>query len=64
MWDRFFDGYRATVDWPDAPFWSEISAAFHDALILLSVRDPDFVVDQRLEDDVPRAGHLLRAGRT
>ena len=40
-WGRFFDGYRATVDWPAAPFWSEISAAFPDALILLSVRDPD-----------------------
>jgi len=41
VWDRFFDGYRATVDWPAAPFWAEISAAFPDALILLSVRDPD-----------------------
>ncbi len=40
-WDSFFDGYRATVDWPAAPFWSEISKAFPDALILLSVRDPD-----------------------
>jgi len=40
-WGRFFDGYRATVDWPAAPFWSEISAAFPDALVLLSVRDPD-----------------------
>ncbi len=40
-WGRFFDGYRATVDWPAAPFWSEISTAFPDALILLSVRDPD-----------------------
>jgi len=40
-WDSFFDGYRATVDWPAAPFWSEMSKAFPDALILLSVRDPD-----------------------
>ena len=29
------------MDWPAAPFWSEISAAFPDALILLSVRDAD-----------------------
>ncbi|MGH3577300.1 MAG: sulfotransferase family protein [Mycobacterium sp.] len=41
VWGRFFDGYRATVDWPAAPFWSEISQAFPGALILLSVRDPD-----------------------
>ncbi len=40
-WDQFFDGYRATVDWPAAPFWSEISRTFPDALILLSVRDVD-----------------------
>jgi len=40
-WDRFFDGYKATVDWPAAPFWSEIGTAFPDSLILLSVRDPD-----------------------
>ncbi len=40
-WRTFFDGYRATVDWPAAPFWSEVSSAFPDALILLSVRDPD-----------------------
>jgi hypothetical protein len=40
-WDAFFEGYQATVDWPAAPFWAEISRAFPDALILLSVRDPD-----------------------
>src|ERR1022692_2743456 len=40
-WDHFFDGYRACVDWPAAPFWYEISSTFPDALILLSVRDAD-----------------------
>jgi len=40
-WQDFFGGYTATVDWPAAPFWSEIGAAFPDALILLSVRDAD-----------------------
>ena len=40
-WGTFFSGYGATVDWPAAPFWSEISAAFPDALVLLSVRDAD-----------------------
>jgi hypothetical protein len=39
-WDHFFDGYRAVVDWPAAPFWSDIAAAHPDAVILLSVRDP------------------------
>jgi hypothetical protein len=41
VWRDFFDGYVATVDWPAAPFWSEISMVFPEALILLSVRDAD-----------------------
>jgi len=40
-WAAFFEGYLATVDWPSAPFWQELSEAFPDAPILLSVRDPD-----------------------
>lgn len=40
-WHRFFDGYPAVVDWPAAPFWPELAAAFPDAPILLSVRDVD-----------------------
>src|SRR5579872_2586607 len=40
-WDSFFAGYSATVDWPAAPFWREISEAFPDAPIILSVRDVD-----------------------
>jgi hypothetical protein len=40
-WRAFFDGYQATVDWPAAPFWKELSDAFPDAPILLSVRDAD-----------------------
>ena len=39
-WERFFDGYRAVLDWPAAPFWSDIASAHPDAVILLSVRDP------------------------
>jgi hypothetical protein len=41
QWDRFFDGYVATLDWPASPFWPQISTAFPDSLILLSVRDAD-----------------------
>jgi hypothetical protein len=40
-WQSFFEGYQATVDWPSAPFWRELSEAFPDATILLSVRDVD-----------------------
>jgi hypothetical protein len=32
---------RILVDWPGASFWRELSAANPDALVLLSVRDPE-----------------------
>jgi hypothetical protein len=40
-WSALLAGYRAAVDWPAASFWPELSAAFPDALVLLSLRDPD-----------------------
>ncbi len=40
-WDKVFDGYVAQVDWPGAAFWRELSQAYPDALVLLSVRDPE-----------------------
>jgi len=40
-WWELLGGYRAIVDWPGAGFWPELSAAFPDSLVLLSVRDPE-----------------------
>ncbi|MEO8450723.1 MAG: sulfotransferase family protein [Gemmatimonadota bacterium] len=40
-WPRLFDGYEAAVDWPASAIWTELSQAFPDALIVLSLRDPD-----------------------
>jgi hypothetical protein len=40
-WNALFEGYSAAVDWPSAAYWREISQAFPDALILLTLRDPD-----------------------
>jgi hypothetical protein len=28
-------------NWPASAFWSELAAAYPDAVVLLSVRDPD-----------------------
>ena len=39
-WEAMLARYRALVDWPGASFWPELSAANPDALVLLSVRDP------------------------
>lgn len=38
-WDLIVDGYVAAVDWPASMFCWELSEAFPDALVLLSVRD-------------------------
>lgn len=40
-WDRLFDGYVAAVDWPTCSFWPELTARYPDALVILSVRDPE-----------------------
>lgn len=41
-WPALLTGYGAAVDWPASAFWYELSEAFPDALILLSVReDPE-----------------------
>ncbi|MCU1354337.1 MAG: hypothetical protein JWM05_3546 [Acidimicrobiales bacterium] len=37
-WPSVFEGYAATVDWPGGGVWKDISAAYPDALILLSTR--------------------------
>jgi hypothetical protein len=40
-WQQLLGGYVALVDWPGASFWPELSAAYPDALVLLSTRDPE-----------------------
>jgi hypothetical protein len=37
-WDTLMDGYTASVDWPAASYWPELSAANPDAIVLLSSR--------------------------
>src|SRR5512140_2136784 len=40
-WRALLARYGSIVDWPGGAFWPELSAAFPDALVLLSVRDPE-----------------------
>ena len=40
-WPVIFDGYRATMDWPTIYFWEQLAAAYPDAKILLTDRDPE-----------------------
>jgi hypothetical protein len=38
-WATFLASYRATVDWPAAAFWKELSLAAPDAVVVLSIRE-------------------------
>jgi hypothetical protein len=40
-WASFLSDYYATVDWPAAAFWKELSDASPDAVIVLSVREDE-----------------------
>jgi hypothetical protein len=40
-WDETFAGYRATVDWPGAHYWRELSDHYPEAKILLTVRSAE-----------------------
>jgi hypothetical protein len=38
QWERIYDGYVATTDWPGASFWQELQDTYPDSFILLSYR--------------------------
>lgn len=40
-WNALMQPYTAQVDWPGASFWPELTEANPDALVILSLRDPD-----------------------
>jgi len=40
-WDRFFAGYRATVDVPSCLFYRELMEKYPEAKVILTVRDPE-----------------------
>jgi len=40
-WESLFDGYQAAVDWPTSAFYKELIAAYPDAKVILTVRDPE-----------------------
>jgi hypothetical protein len=37
-WQKVFDGYRSQVDWPGACYWKELSHAYPNAKVILTIR--------------------------
>jgi hypothetical protein len=40
-WETLFKGYQATMDWPVAAYYKDLMAAYPDAKVILTVRDPE-----------------------
>ncbi len=40
-WAKIFDGYNATVDWPNATYYKELAEAYPSAKIILTERDAE-----------------------
>lgn len=40
MWDRAFEGFRSTVDWPACTHWRALMEKYPGAKVILSRRDP------------------------
>ncbi len=40
-WHELLAGYHATVDWPACTFYAQLMEAYPEALVLLTVRDPE-----------------------
>ena len=40
-WDKVFEGYQATVDWPAAFYWHQLADLYPQAKILLTVRSAE-----------------------
>lgn len=61
-WEQLLRGYVATVDWPASFFWRDLSIAYPDAIVLLSVRSSAEVWWQSMEATIlPVARQSLAA---
>lgn len=40
-WDALFGGFKATVDWPSAHFWRDLTRQFPEAKVIHTEREPE-----------------------
>jgi hypothetical protein len=40
-WEKIFEGYISTVDWPNATFYAELAAYYPEAKVILTERDAE-----------------------
>lgn len=56
--DVLFQGYQASVDWPSCNFWREQLAAYPDAKVILSERDPQRWYDSVMNTIYPASAAM------
>lgn len=56
-WSKIFEGYEAAVDYPTASYYKELVAAYPEAKVVLTVRDPERWYDSTLET-IYQLGHM------
>ena len=52
-WERTFEGYAASVDWPGAFFWRELFEYYSDGKFILTTRDADRWYDSMAKTILP-----------
>jgi hypothetical protein len=52
-WAEVYRGFSSSTDWPGARFWREITTAFPDAKVILTVRDPDSWYESSMKTIAP-----------
>jgi len=40
-WDKLYEGFNATVDWPSSHFWRELIQRYPDAKVIHTEREPE-----------------------
>ncbi len=60
-WDKIFEDYGATVDYPACTFWKELSEHFPDAKVLLTTRDANTWYESTHETIMsPKVANFIR----
>lgn len=52
-WDKVFEGYEATIDWPSVSYWRELADYYPEAKLLLTVRDSEKWYDSMVKTVLP-----------
>jgi hypothetical protein len=63
-WREVYAGYRSSVNLPGSRFWREITAAFPEAKVILTVRDPDRWYESSTRSIYPAATAPVPPGTT